>query len=151
MTVLTGGCLCGGVQFEISGPLSGVGNCYCSICRRYHAAAFRTRARLKRADFRITQGEELITFYQSSTDFHRGFCKVCGSPVYNHNGPNSHYGKIMPDSVDTVGIALGSLHSDPGVRPETSFFVTDKAPWYEITDGLPQYASTPLEGPPIRD
>ena len=38
------------------------------------------------------------------------------------------------------GIALGGLDDDPGVRPERHFFVASKAPWFEITDDLPQHA-----------
>ena len=34
---------------------------------------------------------------------------------------------------------LGTLDSDPGVRPQKRVFVDGKAPWYEITDDLPQH------------
>jgi len=39
---LQGGCLCGGIRYEISGPLTEAGNCHCSMCRRFHGAAFGT-------------------------------------------------------------------------------------------------------------
>ena len=149
MGVLHGGCLCGGVRFEISGPLSGIGHCHCSICRKAQGAAFRTRARVRREHFRLLQGEALITFFQSSPDYHRGFCRVCGGPAYTWNGPGSEHGRAYPPSLGTVGIALGSLDGDPGQRPAMHFFVADKAPWDSITDDLPQYAATPLQGPPL--
>ena len=75
--MLRGSCLRGGVRYEISGPLRGVLNCHCSMCRKAHGAAFRTRASVKAADFRWVQGEELITYYESSPGNHRGFCRVC--------------------------------------------------------------------------
>jgi len=40
--MLRGSCLCGGVRYEIAGPLSGALNCHCSMCRKAHGAAFRT-------------------------------------------------------------------------------------------------------------
>lgn len=40
---------------------------------------------------------------------------------------------------DSYGLAMGSLDDDPGARPLRHEFVGSKAPWYEITDSLPQY------------
>jgi hypothetical protein len=143
MAMLRGSCQCGGVKFEITGPLMGVGNCHCSQCRKAQGAAFRSRARVQRADFKWVRGEDMVKFYQSSPDFHRGFCGVCGSPVVNWNGPESRYGKANPASLTTLGIALGSLDDDPGVGPAFHAFVTYKAPWFSITDDLPQCAEYP--------
>ena len=50
--MLRGSCLCGGVRYEITGRLSGALNCHCSTCRKAHGAAFRSRARVRAADFR---------------------------------------------------------------------------------------------------
>ena len=36
-------------------------------------------------------------------------------------------------------IRLGSLEEDPGLRARVHVYVADKAPWYEITDALPQF------------
>ena len=88
MQVLHGSCLCGGVKFEISGPLSHLLNCHCSKCRKQHGAAFRSRARVRVEDFRWLQGEELVSYYESSPGFHRGFCSRCGSPIVNRPAPN---------------------------------------------------------------
>jgi hypothetical protein len=35
---------------------------------------------------------------------------------------------------------LGVLDDDPGIRVPHHIYVACKAPWVEITDGLPQYA-----------
>ncbi|AFP30847.1 hypothetical protein MRBBS_1910 [Marinobacter sp. BSs20148] len=35
---------------------------------------------------------------------------------------------------------MGTLDNDPGVRASRHVFVGSKAPWFEITDGLPQFA-----------
>jgi len=44
---------------------------------------------------------------------------------------------------DNYGLAMGSLDDDPGVRPLCHIFVDSKAPWYEITDNLPQHRKFP--------
>ena len=36
------------------------------------------------------------------------------------------------------GLRLGSLDSDPGRRVDRHIFVSSKAPWLELRDGLPQ-------------
>lgn len=132
MPVVRGSCLCGGVKYEITGPLMRSGHCHCSNCRKAHGAAFRSRARVRVEDFKWVKGEGLVTYFESSPGFHRGFCSVCGSPIVNR-----------PDRTPELGIALGGLDDDPGVRPERHFYAASKAPWFEITDGLPQHAELP--------
>ena len=40
-------------------------------------------------------------------------------------------------------IFLGTVSGNPGVLPAEHIFVAAKAPWYEITDDLPQYPGWP--------
>ena len=131
--MLRGSCLCGGVRYEISGPLSYPLNCHCSMCRKAHGAAFRSRARIKADDFRWMQGAELVTYYESSPGNHRGFCRVCGSPLLSR----------FDNDQRSYGLPLGALDDDPGIKPGFHVFVASKAPWYDITDELPQFAELP--------
>jgi hypothetical protein len=71
MTELRGSCLCGGVRFEIDGPLMRSSHCHCRQCQKAHGAPFRTRAPVAAADFRFLAGEELV----STPGTHRGFAK----------------------------------------------------------------------------
>lgn len=130
---LRGNCLCGGVRYEITGALTGALNCHCSTCRKAHGAAFRSRARVAAADFRWVQGEELVTYYQSSPGTHRGFCRVCGTALLS---------KFDFDP-SAYGLPLGPLDDDPGIKPERHVFVGSKAPWFDITDDLPQFEEFP--------
>src|SRR5262249_22040035 len=136
MPVLHGSCLCGGIKFEINGPLIGPSNCYCSLCRKQHGTAFRSRARVAQTDFKWVQGEELVTFYESSPGTFRGFCRVCGSPIINKFSAGTPLAERDPDAPSRYGIALATLDEDRGVRPAGHFFIAYKAPWYEITDNL---------------
>jgi hypothetical protein len=146
MPVIRGSCLCGGVQFEIAGPPSGASNCHCSLCRKQHGAAFRSRARIAKADFNWMQGEELVTFYESTPGVLRGFCRVCGSPIVNKFAAGSPVAKRNPDAPSQYGIALATLDDDPGVRPAAHIFVSSNAPWFTITDDLPQFPDLPNRG-----
>ncbi len=123
--------LCGGVKFEIIGPLMRMLNCNCSKCRKQHGAAFRSRARVGIEDFKWLQGEELVRFYQSSPGFYRRFCGACGSPI------------ISKLSHPEFSVPLGILDDDPNVRPTLHCFVAGKALWFGITDTLPQFPELP--------
>jgi hypothetical protein len=139
MSIIRGSCLCGGVKFEIAGPLIGASNCHCSLCQKQHGAAFRSRARVKKSDFRWQQGEDLVTFYESTPGILRGFCRVCGSPIVNKYAAGTPIAMRDPDAPSRYGIALATLDDDPGVRPNAHVFVSSKAPWFAITDNLPQF------------
>ena len=125
-----GSCLCGQITYQIHGELTDVLNCHCSMCRKLHAAAFRTRAKVLAKDWVTLSGAQLITFYESSPGERKGFCSVCGSSLYTTFDANPQ----------VLGFPLGTLDSDPGVAATRHVFVASKAPWFEITDGLPQFA-----------
>lgn len=128
-----GSCLCGEITYEIHGDLVDVLSCHCSMCRKFHGAAFRTRAAVQTADFRWLTGEHLLTHYESSPGEHKTFCSVCGSKMVTRFDGNTEW----------YGFPLGSLDTDPGVKPARHIYVGSKAPWYAIADVLPRYDGEP--------
>jgi len=131
--MLKGSCLCREVQFEVHGKLSGTLNCHCTMCRKAQGSAFRSRARVNVCDFRFVSGADSITYYESSPGTHRGFCRICGSPILSK----------FVEYPDFYGLPLGTLDDDPQVRPKFHVFVANKAPWHEITDSLPRFDALP--------
>jgi len=117
------------VQYRINGALERVTNCHCSQCRKAHGAAFGTYVRVNWADFEVISGQEEIASFPSSPGVRRTFCKRCGSTLQF----------IRESRKETFSLALGTLDDDPGVRPQSHIYVASKAPWFEITDGLPQH------------
>jgi hypothetical protein len=117
----TGSCLCGGVTYEVTGPLRPVVYCHCRQCRKtsgHHVAA--TSAPQDRV--RI-HGE--VRWYRSSETARRGFCPTCGGNLF-WDGPGANI-SIMAGTLDKAEIqAVGHI------------FVADKAHYVEICDGLPQ-------------
>jgi ADP-ribosyl-[dinitrogen reductase] hydrolase len=133
---LSGSCLCGAIAYEIDGALGPLGHCHCRTCRKAHAAAFATTARVERARFRWSRGAELVTRFESSPGKKRSFCPRCGSQLI-----------AAWDDQSSVIVRVGSLDSDPGTKPLGHVWTSQKAPWFEITDGLPQFPES-LTGPP---
>jgi hypothetical protein len=130
---LHGSCLCGSLKYQIDGDLFMAAYCHCSMCRKAHGSAFRPRALVWSKDFQWLQGRELLRDYISSPGAHRAFCSKCGSPLIAYS---DQYPTIL-------NLALGTLDDDPGVRAEAHWHVSSKAPWFDITDNLPQYPGFP--------
>jgi hypothetical protein len=127
--LVTGGCLCGGVRFEVTGPFLRANHCHCSRCRRHSGTAVCTQARVRREHFRLLSGDELIRVYGRGAGAVKAFCSVCGSSLFGGTWPEG----------PQVSIRLGAFDGDPGIRPQFHTFVDSKAPWDAITDDLPQY------------
>jgi len=132
--MLKGSCLCSRVAYEITGPLTQAVNCHCVICRKAHGSAFRTRATVQAKDFSWTRGENHVTWYSSSPGNYRGFCSACGTPLLSR----------FDHAPQAYGLPLGSLDDDPGIKATQHVYVAHKAPWFDITDDLPQF---PEAGP----
>jgi hypothetical protein len=128
--VITGGCLCGGVRYEVRGPFLRASHCHCSRCRRHSGTAMCTQGRVRREDFRLLAGADLVrSFAPASGAAVKAFCSVCGSSLF---------GGTWPEGPE-VSIRLGTIDGDPGIRPQYHTFVGSKAVWDEIVDDLPQY------------
>ena len=130
--MITGGCLCGDITFEIDGELRELGHCHCSMCRKFHGSAYATFGVASPEDFRWTRGADTIAAYESSPGGGRTFCPRCGSAV-----------PAAPPGGPFVLVPVGNLNEDPVARPGLHFFVGSKAPWDTIHDDLPQHEEYP--------
>lgn len=123
----SGGCLCGGVRYRVEGRLDDIGACHCSQCRKttghFFAATSCERAAL------TFEADETLAWYRSSPGARRGFCFRCGSSLF--------WERIGEDRID---ILAGTLDQPTGLKMTDHIYVGDKGDYYEISDGLPQYA-----------
>jgi hypothetical protein len=127
---LTGGCLCGGVRFEIAAPLVSAGYCHCTRCRRRTGTAASVQARIAPGSLRIVSGEELIRAYEPPNGFAKEFCSACGGALWSRD----------PEDAETISVRLGVFDADPGIRPAYRQFVAYAAPWEPLPDdGLPRF------------
>jgi hypothetical protein len=128
---LTGGCLCGGVRFELTEAPVWSHSCHCSRCRKSSGAAFASNLFFPQEALSFTQGEDLLTSFKvpEAERFTHVFCRRCGSTL-----------PFLNEARHLVGVPMGTLDDDPGYSPLAHIFVGSKAPWFEITDTTPQHA-----------
>lgn len=132
--MLAGRCLCGAVHYAVSDAFVYAVNCHCSNCRRATGSAFKPFAGIERNKLVITRGEGNLMIF-GGEDSNDTRCKVCGSFLYS----------VVRDGA-FVHIAMGTLVDDPAIRPTHHIFVGSKAPWFTITDNLPQYEEHVVAG-----
>jgi hypothetical protein len=124
---LSGQCFCGAVHYAVADEFLYAANCHCANCRRTTGSAFKPFAGIAREKLRLTKGADNLMIYgeENGNDTH---CRTCGSLLYS----------VVRDGA-YVHVAMGTLIDDPTIRPTAHIFVGSKAPWFTITDDLPQH------------
>ena len=125
--MLAGSCLCGAVRYRVADEFMYAMNCHCSDCRRATGSAFKPFAGIQREKLDIIQSREDVLIFGDEKANHDVHCRKCGSFLYSVVGGGR------------VHVTLGTLMDAPSIRPSAHIFVADKAPWFEITDNLPQH------------
>lgn len=125
---MNGSCLCKRVRYECDRLAGSITHCCCHTCRKAHAAAYTSTARVRREDFRWTQGEEFLTAFNSSPDKLRYFCSVCGSHLMAERPHQSH-----------VILRVATLDDDPAQMPVSYIWCSHTVPWLTERDDVPHY------------
>ncbi len=137
MSAATGGCLCGAIRFELTGPLRDVVVCHCSLCRRAgtYAGAYTW---VPDDSLRITSADSPST-YVDVNGRERRFCRSCGATLF----------WAVPGA-GGVSVSAGALDDDAGLRVLRHIHVEDAAGWERPPDGAPVHpggsSSPPLRG-----
>jgi hypothetical protein len=128
--VVSGGCACGRMRFEIDGRPLAMRHCHCSRCRHARGSAHATNIAYPLDSLRYTVGEELLVDFDlpGAKFFGTSFCGHCGGASPRRSPARGW-----------VVVPVGTLDSDPQMLPMAHQYVGSKAPWFEITDGVPQF------------
>jgi len=128
--LLTGGCGCGGVRFEVTEPLVSAGYCHCTRCQRRSGTGASANARVAGGSFRIVSGVEQLRVWTPDGGSSKVFCGACGSALYSQS----------PVDPTVIAVRLGAFDQDPGIRPSYHTYVAYAAPWEPVpADGLARF------------
>jgi hypothetical protein len=130
MNARSGGCMCGGVRFEVDQPLLGALYCHCKRCQRRTGTAFSTTAATVPGSFRIIQGADLVASWRPTDGWEKFYCRRCGSALYTTD----------PEQPERLSVRLGGFDGDPGVRASAHQYIDYAAVWAPVpADGLPRF------------
>jgi hypothetical protein len=129
---MKGSCLCGNIEYEIRQLDSPIAHCACRTCRKAHAAAFTTTARVERDHFNWRRGQESLKYYESSPGKRRYFCGNCGSHLVAERKDQS-----------ALILRVATLEEDPEKRPICKIWDSHEVPWLAHDDKVPSYPEWP--------
>lgn len=131
LPTLRGSCLCGAVQYEISGEPTKFYHCHCQRCRKATGTGHASNLLVKPGSIKWLKGEELIKGYKvpEAIRFTNRFCSVCGGRVPRH-----------VKETDFIVIPAGSLDSEPPIQPQARIFWDSRANWSCSGDELPVHS-----------
>jgi hypothetical protein len=125
--MLTGGCYCGQIRYEIAGEPVDCTVCHCADCRRVSGAPFTAWMSVRLHDFRFIVGIPRVI--ASSPGVERSLCGQCGTPLtYRH-----------ATFADEVDVTTGSLDEPDDSAPAHHTWTSQKLAWVQLADGLPEH------------
>jgi hypothetical protein len=128
--VREGGCMCGAVRYQLSGPFTYSAHCHCRSCQRAVGAGFATYSAVAPENFVVTKGEMAI--FHSSPGVNRGFCARCGTSLsYSGEGWTDY--AIMTATLDDPGTAT----------PTSNVYTSDCQPWVVLDPALKNFPQFP--------
>lgn len=134
-TVLTGGCACGAVRYEIDAAPIFVNNCHCSLCQRQTGSTSVVNMFVEGDRLHHLSGETTRHVVKSGSggDHVIVRCAACGTALWSFYPRMGELG---------AGVRAGTLDDPGAVRPDAAIFVADRMPWVTLPDGIPQFETS---------
>lgn len=128
---MLGRCNCGAVSFKLTGPLPGLYQCHCTLCRKQGGSSSNTATIVASNRFIWLTGLQGVGQWRKSSGFSSDFCQSCGSTV-----PNP-----LRDS-DYMWIPMGLVEQEAG-KIVVHIYTASKAPWTQLPDGIQKFKTMP--------
>jgi hypothetical protein len=125
-------CLCGGVTYEIAGPILRPRYCHCVNCRKFSGTAHAAWGLVESAHVVMGQSNTGLGKYDSGHGL-RVFCSSCGSPLWYEPTRMPQY----------RGIPLGVIDAGEVPKPQMRVWMRSHVAWESISDDLPQHDTHP--------
>jgi hypothetical protein len=130
--VLSGGCHCGAVRYEVEGEPVHHAICHCGDCRASAGAPMVAWLAVKDEQFRIIAGE--VATYTGATGSERSFCPSCGTGLFFRNA------QFLPGLVD---IQSATLDDSAEVAPGAQIQCAERLPWMTRLGEMPEFERFP--------
>ena len=116
---IAGSCICGSVQYRVSGEPKAVVNCHCNFCRSHSGAVFSCYLVVLEEALEVMADADFISSHEIRDGARKHFCRQCGTPLYNRNA--KYPGLNM--------IYLGTAQSAAGYVPTANIYCESQLAW----------------------
>ena len=130
---LQGQCSCGQVRFTVDNDFEYAYFCHCSRCRARTGSAFAAVAGIGIDKVQVTAGNDDVVIEGECSDGYGARCGRCHAFLFAAVRERQY-----------MHVSLGVLEGMPNRLPDHHVYVGSKAPWFQITDDLPQYDELPI-------
>ncbi|RON50950.1 GFA family protein [Pseudomonas frederiksbergensis] len=121
----TGGCHCGHLRYQFSGPLQDIAHCHCSICRRVSGGIVTTWITVPASTFKWLAAEPAQ--YASSESCVRYFCPTCGAQI-------ALITQLSPESID---LTIATFDHPENAPADRHIWTDSRLPWLHLDEHLP--------------
>ena len=135
--LLNGQCSCGEVRFTVENAFEYAFFCHCSRCRLRTGSMFAAIAGIDIDKVEVTTGADRLLIEGECADGYGARCRSCHSFLFAAVRERKY-----------MHVSLGTILDIPSRLPDHHIYVGSKAPWYQITDSLPQYEELPQKQDP---
>ena len=131
---VTGGCLCGGVRYEIETAPITTRVCWCKVCQRIAGGNATVNVCFPSSAVEIRgTPRDYVSIADSGNVMHRRFCGECGVQLFSAAEARPHLLWVRAGTLDDAELA----------RPAATIWVSSAPSWACIDERLPQVARQP--------
>lgn len=135
--MITGGCLCGSVRYQVNAKPIVIRACWCRLCQ--YLAAGNATINLAFSSHAITITGELhdyVSIAHSGNHMHRRFCPICGTHIFSAADERPHL----------IVVRAGTLDDSDIVALEATIWTAEAPNWAHIDPTIEEYDGQP---PPL--
>ncbi len=130
--MISGGCQCGAVRYQVEGEADHAALCHCADCRASAGAPVVGWIAFKEAQFSLTSGA--LTTYARASGSIRQFCPICGTGLFFRNA------EMLPGVVD---IQSATLDDPEAAAPQVQVQCAERLSWMKELAALPEFERFP--------
>jgi hypothetical protein len=123
--IYQGSCLCNKVTFEVNGFSKKAANCYCTMCQKFHGAAFGTLVGVVGLTWH--SGVEHLKHYTAPNGTIRTFCQECGSSLGF---------RVKNTPIEKIELAIATFNGDIPVIIDAQIYTRYRSNWCALQSDL---------------
>ncbi|WP_250656960.1 GFA family protein [Alkalimarinus coralli] len=128
---MIGRCLCGGIEYEVTGLSGNIYQCHCTLCRKQGGSSSNSGTVVPMSQLKWLKGEENVKTWTKETGFTSCFCQNCGSPVPNLLRKLAYY-----------WVPIGTLEDGP-FKIVANLYQGSKASWAVVSPTGEKFETMP--------